>query len=109
MFTLKRCFVALLFQSNSYGDSVRFASNSVTSDGCSIIYFNIRLGSTVAETPVKFQSDAIQIQIQIQNFFIATSTLMTHKIQSHIFATMRDDEAELIGPSMGSKQIYKLR
>ena len=51
----------------------------------------------------------IQIQIQIQKMFIATSTLITHKIQSHIFATMRDDEAELIGPSMGSKQVYKLR
>ena len=54
-------------------------------------------------------SKDIQIQIQIQKMFIATSTLITHKIQSHIFATMRDDEAELIGPSTGSKQVYKLR
>ena len=52
--------------------------------------------------------DCNNSNFQIQKMFIASSTLITHKIQSHIFATMRDDEAELIGPSMGSKQVYKL-
>ena len=50
-----------------------------------------------------------KFKFQIKKMFIATSTLITHKIQSHIFATMKDDEAELIGSSMGSKQIHKLR
>ena len=62
-----------------------------------------------AQSPPSRTDLGFQIQIQIQKMFIATSTLITHKIQSHIFATMRDDEAELIGPSMGSKQVYKLR
>ena len=30
-------------------------------------------------------------------------------MQSDIFATMRNGEAELIGPSMESKQVYKLK
>ena len=71
---------------------ITYSQFSVTQSACwsvVIAYLNKRL-----------------FQTQIKKMFIATSTLITHKIQSHIFATMRDDEAELIGPSMGSKQVY---